>query len=37
MFEIVVALHNYAPAPCWGSKEKVAVWLKECADERSKK
>jgi hypothetical protein len=37
MFEIVVALHNYAPAPCWGNKEKVEAWLKACADERSKK
>lgn len=22
-------LYNQAPAPCWGSKEKVAAWLQE--------
>jgi hypothetical protein len=37
VFEIVSAIFNYAPANCWGSKEKVEAWLKACADERSKK
>lgn len=26
LFDIVTFLYNYAPAPCWGSPEKVEVW-----------
>ena len=34
LFDIVSALYNYAPADCWGSKEKVAAWYEARANER---
>jgi hypothetical protein len=27
LWEIVLFLHTYVPAPAWGSPEKVAAWL----------
>ena len=27
LFAIVFFLHNYAPAPCWGSPAAVEAWL----------
>jgi|TARA_Y100000310_G_scaffold309003_1_gene352677 hypothetical protein len=33
MFEIVSYLYNHAPMECWGSREKVKLWLKGGEDE----
>ena len=34
MFDIVSALYNYAPATCWGSKQKVVAWYEARDKER---
>jgi hypothetical protein len=28
MFDVVSWFWNYAPSECWGSKEKVAAWIR---------
>lgn len=30
----VAYLYNEAPAPCWGSKEKMDAWVKHMAEQR---
>lgn len=32
----VMYLNSHVPASCWGSKEKVAAWIKKHADDRER-